>query len=83
MSDLAGGGVIDERVIKTGARAMIGTKYTSRPYTKLAGLRKALLPYKHLGDWQVLREIGYSRTGRARPQFVGVVFNQSKEGRSA
>lgn len=61
------------QVLKTGSEAMLGTRYTSRPYTSLAGLRRALLPFMHLGEWQVLRETGWSRSGRARPQYVGFV----------
>lgn len=65
-----------ESIIKSGPEAMLGTKYTSRPYTTLAGLRKALLPHMHLGDWRMVRETGFSRTGRPRPQFIGLVFDR-------
>ena len=61
--------------IREGTQAMLGTRYTSRPYTTLAGLRRALLPFMHLGSWSVLRETGWSRSGRPRPQFVGVVLD--------
>ena len=65
-----------EPLIKTGSAAMLGTTHTSRAFTSRAALRRALAPYSHLGDWRVFRETGYSRTGRCRPQYAGVIFEE-------
>lgn len=53
---------------------MLGTTHTTRPFTRKAALVAALRDHAGLGAWSIIRETGYTRTGHARPQFVGVIW---------